>query len=375
MRASSITPLPVEWLWRPYFPLGKISAVAGQMGQAKSLLTCWLAAYTTPGGVVMLSAEDDPADTIRPRLEAAGADLERVWIDTDATLNVERLGAICDELGDVRLVTVDPIQAYLPGTVNSWKGQDVRLALEPVRQLAAERHLAVALIQHLNRRADAADPLARIADSQGIPQLARSVMIWGPDPSDPDGDHGTMKALTRAKGNLARAKGSATFTILETRIESGIKAPALARGEDRDIAPDEVVADHDTRSATDEAVEWLRELLAAGPIGAKEARRQARQVGISDRTLDRAKRRAGVRSESARDENGISGWTWRLLDRPGYTPSDVGDLGDLGAQRNGAKTAKTAKTANNARAPDATPAEEAEAARLAEKWGNHGGTL
>ena len=80
---------------------------------------------------------------------------------------------MCDELGDVKLITVDPIQAYLPASVNAWKGQDVRLALEPVRQLAADRAIAVVLVQHLNRRTDG-DPLARIADSQGIPQLARA---------------------------------------------------------------------------------------------------------------------------------------------------------------------------------------------------------
>ncbi len=189
MMASTVEPRRVEWLWPPYIPLGKISVVAGQMGQAKSLFTTWLASFTTPSGVIMLSAEDDPADTIRPRLEAVGAGLERVEIAPDVLLDTGRLNDLCDELGDVKLITVDPIQAYLPSSVNSWKGQDVRLALEPVRQLAADRGIAVVLVQHLNRRTDG-DPLARIADSQASPQLARSVMIWGPDPSDPEGDHG-----------------------------------------------------------------------------------------------------------------------------------------------------------------------------------------
>jgi len=199
MRASSVAPRAVAWLWPPYVPFGKISVVAGQMGQAKSLFTAWLAAFTTPAGVIMLSAEDDPADTIRPGLKAVGADLDRVEIAADVTLDAERLAAMCDELGDVKLITVDPVQTYMPASVNAWKGQDVRLALEPVRQLAADRQLAVVLIQHLNRRADG-DPLTRIADSQGVPQLARSVMICGPDPSDPEGDHGTHKVLTRGQG-------------------------------------------------------------------------------------------------------------------------------------------------------------------------------
>jgi putative DNA primase/helicase len=346
VRASDVTPRSVEWLLLPYIPLGKISVVAGQMGQAKSLFTAWLAAWTTPSGVVMLSAEDDPADTIRPRLEAVGADLERVEIAPDVTLDPARLGEMCDAVGDVRLITIDPIQAYLPSSVNSWKGQDVRLALDPIRQLAADRELAVVLIQHLNRRTDG-DPLARIADSQGVPQLARSVMIWGPDPSDPEGDQGSAKALTRVKGNLARgSNASATFTIAEKMVTGDIRAPMLTRGLDAHITADDVVADHETRSARDEAVEWLRTLLADGPVRARDAQRQAQDIGISARTLARAKLTAGVKSEQSRDENNISGWVWHL---PGQsytcgTLGIVGTVGTLGRSKD-AKDAKKAKVA------------------------------
>ena len=267
----------------------------------------------------MLSAEDDPADTIRPRLEAVGADLERVEIAADVTLEAERLATMCDELGDVRLITVDPVQAYLPATVNSWKGQDVRLALDPVRQLAADRRIAVVLIQHVNRRADG-DPLTRIADSQGIPQLARSVMIWGADPSDPEGDHGTSKVLTRVKGNLARSSStSATFTIAEKAVYGGMRAPYLIRGHDAQIAPDDVIADQQTRTARDEAVEWLQTLLENGPVAAKDAQRQAREVGISDSTLKRAKTKLHVASEPIRDDKRVSGWTWQLPSSTSYT--------------------------------------------------------
>jgi putative DNA primase/helicase len=342
VRASSVEPRAVEWLWPPYIPLGKISVVAGQMSQAKSLLTCWLAAFTTPSGVVMLNAEDDPADTIRPRLEAMGADLERVEIAPDVTLDASRLADMCDELGDVKLVTVDPIQAYLPASVNSWKGQDVRLALEPVRQIAADRGIAVVLIQHLNRRVDG-DPLARIADSQGIPQLARSVMIWGPDPSDPEGDHGTAKVLTRVKGNLAKSSNaSATFTIQEQAVAGGIRAPFLVRGQDAHITADDVIADQEARRAKDEAAEWLKALLADGPVSANEVRKQARAAGIADRTLDRAKAKIRAASEQRREKDGIKEWTWRLPDNPSYTNGVVGDVGGLGKYAKDANNVKTA---------------------------------
>ena len=345
MRANTVDPKPVEWLWHPYVPRGKISVVAGQMGQAKSLFTCWMAAYVTErgGSVIMLSAEDDPADTIRPRLEAAGADLGRVELAESVTLNAPRLYELVAELENVELITVDPVQAFLPSTVNAWKGQDVRIALEPIRQLAADHRIAVLLVQHLNRRTDG-DPLARIADSQGVPQLARSVMVWGPDPSDPEADHGSHKALTRAKGNLARGNtASATFEILERDVTGGIHAPMLHRGDDAQIGAEDIIADSETRTARDEAVDWLGALLEHGPVAAKDAQRRAQADGISDRTLRRAKTALKVISEQNRDDGSIREWTWKLPDSHTYTSGHVGHVGHLG------HVGKVAKEANNAK--------------------------
>jgi hypothetical protein len=207
--------------------------------------------------------------------------------------------------------------------VNSWKGQDVRIALEPLRIFAAENWLAVVLVQHLNRRSDAGDPLARIADSQGIPQLARSVLVWGADPADPDGDHGSQKVLTRAKGNLARSKASATYTIGERVVGPALTAPYLQPGDDREITADDVVADHETRTLIDEAMEWLRVHLADGPQPAKDCHRKASEVGITGKTLDKAKRRLKVQSEQTRSRGQIGQWTWKL-DELIYTQGHVG---------------------------------------------------
>ena len=134
-------------------------------------------------------------------------------------------------------------------------------------------------------------------------------MIWGPDPSDPEGDHGSMKVLTRGKNNLARDTGqSATFTIAEKVVTGGIKAPYLIRGDDRQVAADDVIADRETRTAREEAVEWLRAKLANGPVPANEAETEAGKVGISSRTLRRAKQSLRVISEQARADTSISGW-------------------------------------------------------------------
>ena len=130
--------------------------------------------------------------------------------------------------------------------------------------------------------------------------------------------------LVRAKNNLARDDGnSPAFTIIERAVAGGIRAPVLQRGEDAHIAADDIIADHETRSARDEAVEWLRDLLADGPVAAKDVRRQAQADGISNRTLDRAKVTLQAISEPSRDESNISGWTWRLPDSHSYTSGDV----------------------------------------------------
>jgi hypothetical protein len=127
VRASDVEVRPVEWLWAPFVPLRKITALAGNMGQGKSLLTTWLAAMTTtgglgrPGSVLMLSAEDDAEDTIVPRLAAAGAELTRVHLVPAMQLDADDLAARCKELGNVKLVTVveGPARAPRIGAIAS----------------------------------------------------------------------------------------------------------------------------------------------------------------------------------------------------------------------------------------------------------------
>ena len=360
-RASDVHPRAIEWLWFPFVPLGKLTLIAGKPGQGKSLSTVWLTAqvtlgvgiHTGPGSAIVLSAEDDPEDTIRPRLEAAGADLERCWIVDGAEIDVAQLDQLADTAGDAKLITIDPVTAFLPANVNAWKTQDIRRYLEPLRVFAAERRIAIVLVQHLNRRSDSSDALDRIADSAGLPQLCRSVLVWGPDPSDPEGDHGSRKVLARSKANLAKSSASATFTIEEFSVSGGINAPALTRGEDRRVDAEDVIVNVEMRTAQDEAVEWLRTQLADGPLSAKDVRKRAREDGIADRTLDRAKRTAGVVSKPDRSDAGITSWQWEIATpTTSYTDGDVGVLGDIGVVGKVAKVANNANLANNnGRAP------------------------
>jgi hypothetical protein len=333
--ASELKPRAVQWLWWPFVPLGKITAVAGQMGQAKSLWTIWLTAGVTrgqglnlgrPGSVLILSAEDDYEDTTVPRLIAVKTDLKRVHFLPDFILDADGLQRRCEEIGDVRLVVVDPLSAYLGEKVDSWKTQHVRRALEPVRRLAQERAIAVVVVQHLNRRGETPDALARIADSQGIPALARSVLVWGPSPHDPDGDRGSLKVLTRAKTNLARGSASVAFRIEEAVIVDGIKAPRLVHAGESDACAEDVTANQDTRTQTAEAMAFLAEHLTDGPREVESVKAAAEVADISPKCLRVARERL---CRSYRPGGNQGPYVWELRS----TTKGRGIQGHTGASR------------------------------------------
>ena len=173
---ADVKPESVQWLWKKRFALGKLSLIAGDPDLGKSLLTLDMAARvstgtgwpdapelrTTPGGVVLLSAEDDPADTIRPRLDAAYADARRITLlqairDTDSNGNVkarafnlaidiEALESAIAHVENCRLVIVDPISAYL-GKTKSHENAEVRAVLAPLGELAARHGVAVVAVR------------------------------------------------------------------------------------------------------------------------------------------------------------------------------------------------------------------------------------
>lgn len=233
-------------------------------------------------------------------------------LPADWTLDAGTLECHCDALGDVRLITVDPLSAYLPGNTDSWKSQHVRKALEPVRRLAQARGIAVVLVQHLNRRGDTTDALARIADSQGIPALARSVLIWGASPGDPEGDDGTQKVLTRAKANLARAGAAASFRVTEVSIGGEIIVPKLVYDGEADVRADDVVSSESARTQTDAAMVFLRNYLAEGPREVETIKAAAVDADVSEKCLRTARERL---CRSYRPAGNHGPYVWELRDK------------------------------------------------------------
>lgn len=300
---SAVKMRPVEWLLEPFVPRGKLSIVAGQMGQGKSLLTeLWAAEVTRGGGdVLMFTSEDDDADTILPRLRAADADTTRVFnVNADA-LDAASIERHCDELADVRLVTVDPLTAFFPAGVNPWKTPDVRRFLRPLIELAQRRRFAIVGLLHTNRWSDSADPLSRISEAQGIPQVARSVLVLGPDPTDPEGDG---KVLATAKNNLIRGKPSAGFRIEAVAVTETISAPRLVHTGESVTTAAEVFGVSRTQSP---AERFLVDALADGPRPASELVQAAAKDGITDDMLRTARKRLGVESRKV----GL-GWQWSI---------------------------------------------------------------
>ena len=179
-RLSDVQAKPILWLWKGRFARGKVSMIAGNPGLGKSQITASMAAIVSTGGVwpvdriacecgnvIILSAEDDPSDTIRPRLEAAGADLSRLYVldavvegyhsdggEIRRTFNlksdINRLGDMLAEIGEVALIVIDPISAYLGGT-DSHNNADIRALLSPLSELAAKYSAAIVCVSHLNK--------------------------------------------------------------------------------------------------------------------------------------------------------------------------------------------------------------------------------
>jgi hypothetical protein len=222
-RASSIKIAAIQWLWTDRFAIGKLGLLVGLPDEGKGLILADMAARVTrgdewpcdegrapQGNVILLSAEDDASDTVVPRLLAAGADLERVEIvkmvrDTSKrrmfslVTDLPLLRKKIVEVGDVKLVKIDPISAYLGvGKVDSFRTTDVRAVLAPLVDLAAELKVAIVGIMHFNKKVDVTNALLRISDSLAFGATARHVYAVVDDAAN------KRKLVVRGKNNIAR---------------------------------------------------------------------------------------------------------------------------------------------------------------------------
>lgn len=334
-RLSDVQPERVSWLWPGYLPLGKLSVIDGDPGMGKSTLFFDIAARVStgspmpdgfasdvrgPAGVVILSAEDGLADTIRPRLDAAGADVSRiVALDAMESGDRERGVTLADLDGieaaitqaDAKLVIIDPLMAYLGGETNSYRDQDVRGVLAPLGRLAEQHGVAVVIVRHLSKGGQT-NVLYRGGGSIGIIGAVRSGLMVGRDPEDPEGPR---RILAVSKSNLAAFPPAMAYHMVEH--ENGT-ARIIWEGTTHHTASAITAAmqqdDGEERTERDEAADAIRAALADGRRVQKDVLKEVREItGCSDSTIQRARRRLGVKSDREGFGPGSQVY-WRLPD-------------------------------------------------------------
>lgn len=338
IRLSTVQAAEVEWLWPGRIPRGMLTLIDGDPGLGKSTLTMDLAARVSrgmampddagggePAGVVILNAEDDLARVIRPRLDAAGADVDRILaLETIPDGKIDRPPQLPADIPVIAaairqmaaaLVIIDPLMAYLASDVNSHRDQDVRLALHPLAKMAEESGAAVLINRHLNK-GTGGSAVYRGGGSIGIIGAARSALLVARDPDNPD-----KRVLASVKSNVAKLAPSLSFDL--SPYQGGLRIGWM--GESSHDAESLLAApmDGEDRSAVQEAIEVLRTILGEGPLPAKTVMQEAKKAGIKDRTLLRAKGKLGIKSLQSHGFG--STWKWFL---PGQL-SEVAKPGNL----------------------------------------------
>ena len=297
IRMSDVELTPVEWLWKPYLPFGKLSVLQGNPGEGKTYFAMHLAAACTNGkllpnmermepfNVIYQTAEDGLGDTVKPRLIEASADLDRVLVIDDSevqlTLSDERIEKAIIE-NNARLVIIDPIQAYLGADVDMNRANEVRPIFMRLGQVAQRTGCAILLIGHLNKAAGM-QSLQRGLGSIDIAAAVRSVMFIGKLKHDP-----TMRILTHEKSSLAPPGVSLAFSLGD---EGGFRWVG-----EYDITADEMLSgiEPQRETKTQQAKDLICALLAGGKqVLSEDIDKAALERGIPGRTVRDAKRELG----------------------------------------------------------------------------------
>jgi hypothetical protein len=319
---SDVEPRQVPWLWPGYIPLGRATLISGDPGSAKTWFLLNLAARLskgepwpdgTPGSdpaqTYYITVEDDLNDTIRPRIDSLGGDPAMIAVfnaETPIHLNLadpeglKRLEAEIVRLGNVRLVVTDPIVDF-GGKTNPNAGEEVRALLNPLIKLAAKHNFALVIIGHLNK-AQTMSAIYRAGGSTSgwLGKCRASFMIFR------DKDDKPLRHVIPIKANLARQDPPQ----LEFRIDRG-RLDITVSAEDIDI--DEQLNPEAGRKPRerDDAVKWLMDtFIGQDEVPASDIEAAALRAKISARTLDRAKKEAGIRSAKRKDDNGRDRWFW-----------------------------------------------------------------
>ena len=359
IRACDVNPEPVAWLWSGWLARSKVHILGGAPGTGKTTISMALAATVTIGGrwpdgsrspagnVVIWSGEDDPADTLVPRLLQSGADISRVYfvgsvregldrLSFDPARHMEALRREIATVGDVKLPIVDPIVSAVQG--DSHKNAEVRRGLQPLADLAAAEGCALLGITHFSKGTGGREPVERITGSLAFGAVARVVLVAAKHQSE-GGDGETKRLFLRAKSNIGPDDGGYEYDLHQDELAShpGIFASAVLWGAAVEGSARELLA---TADATDDdgeggkladAMRFLSGLLADGPVSQRAFKADAEGAGYSWQTIRRARQALAIDS---RKTGMREGWEWLLPRRCSENPEDaqqkkVSTFGDL----------------------------------------------
>lgn len=338
---SDVQPEDVEWLWYHRIARGKVSLWQGNPGQGKSMLTIEITAAVTtgaplpgsdsfgPADVILASAEDALADTIRPRLDAAGGDPSRVHAislikrgDRETFLTLDDVDLI-EQLvrrHSAAVVVIDPLMAFL-GKADAHKDQDVRTAISPLAKMAERTGAAVIVVVHMNKATGTASAIYRSGGSIGIVGAARTAFLVSPHPEDPE-----RKVIACVKSNIGPIPPALSYRIVGT--VNGSARVRFERGTVNITADQLLAAEAESAAgkgkAVAEAENFLRDRLKEGPRPVADLKADAAANSVSFAALRRAQKKLKVKAEKATGAKD-SPWQWTLL-RGGQDAQDVQDV-------------------------------------------------
>jgi len=329
VRASTVKIKPIKWIWPGILAQGKLVFLAGDPGLGKSQVSLFICAIISSGGqwpvsdeictkgnVLILSAEDGAEDLIVPRLKAVNADLEKIHIIQavelsdgnekifDLTSDVEQLKNEAVRIGNVKMIIIDPISAYL-GKIDSHRNTEVRDALNPIIKFADEIGACLLCITHLSKTSSG-NALSRVTGSIAFAAAARACFVVTRDPDDPD-----RRLMLPLKNNLAKDTHGFAYRI-ELKDLSGIEITCVAWEKDKiDLSAEEVLSTQGGKSENRLFAEsFLKEELKDGfEIPCKGLYERAEEHGISRKVLWKMKDKIGAKAlKSGFNE----GWVWYL---------------------------------------------------------------
>lgn len=301
---DTIDPKEVEWLWEPFIPFSMITIMEGDPGVGKSFLAMQLAVQVSIGGelpdgqklgcgrVLYLSAEDDAAYTIRPRIDAMGGDPSRIRVQGDfLSLDEKGLQALMREVKrkPPDLLILDPLFAYIPAGQDIYKPNVIRQLLSFLKDIAEAGETAVVIIRHLTK-AKHSKAIYQGGGSMDVIGAARSAFLVCEHPSD-----SSTKLVVHIKHNIAVRGQTQSYEIIG---EEGGRATLNWLGPSDITIDDLISSDGPPRmSALDEATQFLRVFLKNGPEPSTKVEKEAAARDIAPKTLERARRSLGVKSK------------------------------------------------------------------------------